>query len=174
MRCEFGKVARIVTQEIFGNRVGEQRGNEILRHLPIAAAQDFASRGNQRSFSAFFVGVGKVGGCHDVVPRRASSGIPLSPASLKCQMFRRQAFKGFGRQVLDPQFPRTREGADSLSRRISGAPTSPTVRYPSRVWGNLRPRIEDATSVRSTCAVPPAIVNIRASRKYRSSGLSRE
>src|SRR5216684_798169 len=49
--------------------------------------------------------------------------------------------------------------------RAEGAAIPPLIRtYPSRVCGSLRPRMEDATSVRSTCVVPPAIANMRASR----------
>gem|GEM_PF-3776147 len=58
----------------------------------------------------------------------------------------------------------------SAARRSS----SMMRRNPSRVWGSLRPMICSATWVRSTCAVPPAMANMRASRKYRSIGLSRE
>jgi hypothetical protein len=43
-------------------------------------------------------------------------------------------------------------------------------KYPLRVCGIIVPRILDATSVLSTCAVPPAIVNMRGSRTMRSSG----
>ena len=46
--------------------------------------------------------------------------------------------------------------------------------YPSRVCGSFRPRIRDATTVRRICAVPPPMVNIRASRAMRSSGRLRE
>ena len=71
VRGELGKLARVVPQEVFGDRVGEQRGDEILRHLAIVAAQDFAGRGDQRRFGAFLIAPGKIGGCHGVVPRRA-------------------------------------------------------------------------------------------------------
>ena len=47
-------------------------------------------------------------------------------------------------------------------------------RYPSRVCGSLRPSSREATSVRRICAVPPPIVNMRASRTMRSSGRLRE
>ena len=46
--------------------------------------------------------------------------------------------------------------------------------YPSRVCGSFRPRMRDATTVRRICAVPPPMVNIRASRAMRSSGRLRE
>ena len=46
--------------------------------------------------------------------------------------------------------------------------------YPSRVCGSFRPRMRDATTVRRICAVPPPMVNIRASRAIRSSGRLRE
>ncbi len=71
IRGELGELARVVTHEVFGDGVGEQRGDEILRHLAVVAAQDVAGRGDQRRFGALFIGAGKVGGCHGVVPRRA-------------------------------------------------------------------------------------------------------
>ena len=45
---------------------------------------------------------------------------------------------------------------------------------PSRVCGNLRSRMRDATTVRRIWAVPPPMVNMRASRAMRSSGRLRE
>ena len=45
---------------------------------------------------------------------------------------------------------------------------------PSRVCGSFQPSTLDATRVRSTCAVPPPIVNMRTSRAIRSSGRARE
>ena len=45
---------------------------------------------------------------------------------------------------------------------------------PSRVCGNLRSRMRDATTVRRICAVPPPIENIRPSRQKRSIGRRRE
>jgi len=45
---------------------------------------------------------------------------------------------------------------------------------PPRVCGSFQPSIFDATNVRSTCAVPPPMVNMRTSRAMRSSGRSRE
>ena len=53
-------------------------------------------------------------------------------------------------------------------------PFSASRLNPSRVCGNLRPRMRDATTVRRICAVPPPMVNIRASRAMRSSGRLRE
>ena len=40
----------------------------------------------------------------------------------------------------------------------------------SRCCGNFQPSNFDATRVRSTCAVPPPMVNIRTSRAMRSMG----
>src|SRR5262249_12563536 len=88
IRGEFGELARVVTHEVFRNRVSEQRGDEILRHLAIVAAQDVAGRGDQRRFGALFIGAGKVGGCHDIVPWRAPRGQgshSLSPSSLSAK-----------------------------------------------------------------------------------------
>ncbi len=51
--------------------MGEERDDEIFRHVAIAASQDLAGCGNERRFGAFFIRAGKVSGCHRVVPRRA-------------------------------------------------------------------------------------------------------
>ena len=53
-------------------------------------------------------------------------------------------------------------------------PFAATRLNPSRVCGSFRPRMRDATTVRRICAVPPPMVNIRASRAMRSSGRLRE
>ena len=46
--------------------------------------------------------------------------------------------------------------------------------WPSRFCGNLRSRMREAMTVRRICAVPPPMVNMRASRTMRSSGKLRE
>src|SRR5262249_6560701 len=70
IRGELGKLTRIVTHEIFGNGVSEERGDEVFRHVAIAASEDFAGGGNERRFGAFFIRARKVNGCHYVIPRR--------------------------------------------------------------------------------------------------------
>ena len=62
-------------------------------------------------------------------------------------------------------------GAHALRRR---SPDDASRLNPSLVCGSFRPRICDATTVRRICAVPPPMVNIRASRAMRSSGRLRE
>jgi hypothetical protein len=74
IRGKLGELARVVAHEVFGDRVGEQRGDEILGNLAIVAAQDVAGGRDQRRFGALFIGAGKVGGCHGVLPRRARRG----------------------------------------------------------------------------------------------------
>jgi len=46
--------------------------------------------------------------------------------------------------------------------------------WPSRFCGSLRSRMREAMTVRRICAVPPPIVNMRASRAMRSNGRLRE
>ena len=68
---EFGELTGVVTQKVFGCRVSKNPGDEIRRDLAMAAAQDFARRGDQRRFGTLFIGAGKVGGYH-----RVSLGAP--------------------------------------------------------------------------------------------------
>jgi hypothetical protein len=69
IRGELGELARVVAHEVFGDRVGEQRGDEILGNLAIFAAQDVAGGRDQRRFGALFVGAGRVGCCHSIQVR---------------------------------------------------------------------------------------------------------
>jgi len=100
--AELGELARVVTHEVFGHRVSKQRGDEILRDLAIVAAQDFAGGGDQRGFGSLFIGAGKIGGCHGIVPRHArpaDKGRSLIPTflsakclSARCLSAKRPAF----------------------------------------------------------------------------------
>ncbi len=90
---QLGELARVVTHEIFGHRVSEQPGDEILRDTALLAAQDFAGRGDQRRFGALLVGAGKIGSCHGV-----SLGAPRAMKSF--------GLKGSGNLVSRPQLPR--------------------------------------------------------------------
>ena len=55
-----------------------------------------------------------------------------------------------------------------------GATIQPAPAAPSRVCGSFHPSTFPATKLRSTCAVPPPMVNMRASRAIRSIGYARE
>ena len=68
---KFGELPGVVAQKIFGRRMSKNPSDEILRDIAMAAAQDFARRGDQRRFGTLFIGAGKVGGYH-----RVSLGAP--------------------------------------------------------------------------------------------------
>ena len=61
------------------------------------------------------------------------------------------------------------DGAYSAARRAAFS-FSARRWWPSRVCGSFRSRMREATTVRKICAVPPPIVNMRASRCIRSIG----
>ncbi len=69
---------------------------------------------------------------------------------------------------------RFQNDAPPASGALGPAYVSPWRAYPSRLCGSLRPRRRAATIVRRICAVPPPMVNMRASRTMRSSGRARE
>jgi hypothetical protein len=71
LRTASSDQAGVVTQKVFGCRVSKNPGDEIFRDLAMAAAQDFARRGDQRRFGTLFIGAGKVGSYHRVFPRHA-------------------------------------------------------------------------------------------------------
>ena len=88
--------------------------------------------------------------------------------------------EAFGKFMADElaRWNKVREAA-GISAERSELPYSVALRVrawlqPSRVCGSFFFRIAPATTLRSTSAVPPPIVNMRTSRAMRSSGSSRE
>ena len=69
---ELGELPGIVTQQILGDCMRKDLGDEIRWDFAMAVTQELPGRGDQRRFGTLFIAAGKIGGCHGVLPRRAA------------------------------------------------------------------------------------------------------